>query len=237
MPNRIPDINSDIYTECNPEGIISAKKGAWFFRRDKNFYINHQGDEYGEWVKLPYTTVTLSRPNPNKIIIYSHRFQLWEKMEDGIKIPWIMGDREVSYNPKMGWKSISYEDAFMSIPDPRPFNWIFPPPASSYDPRGSDKNRSYDENFFYAKTASVWYRTPITLYTFAGNPSGENANLQNNLPFVVVPRATPVPSSSYQSDSVKPGDQTYDADFFYIKPSVWKRSALSVYSPSQMTIF
>ena len=42
---RIDDFNEKfIYTDTNPEGIISAKKGAFFYRRDNDFYFNIDGN-------------------------------------------------------------------------------------------------------------------------------------------------------------------------------------------------
>ena len=237
MPNRVPDINSSIYTDCNPENIVPAKKGAWFFRRDSNFYVNDSGDVNGTWVQLPYKTVILPRPNPNKLILYSQRFQLWQKSTDGFKAPWTLGDRTVSILPKTGWKLISNEDAFLPVIDPRAFNWIFPAPLSSDDPVGNDGSKSYDNDYFYHKTGGKWYRNPLVLFTYQGTAVGDTSTWYNNLPFVVAPRALPVPSSSYAVDTIKSGDQTYDGDFFYIKANLWKRAPLITYTPSKMTLF
>ena len=237
MPNRIPDEDYSIFTDCNPENIIPAKKGAWFFRRDHNFYINNTGDVAGEWIQFPYKTVILPRPLPNKPIKYSQRFQLWEKTTDGFKAPWLPGDRTKSILPKTGWKYISSEDAFIAVSDPRPFNWIFPVPINSYDPIGVSGNKSFDNDFYYYKTGSIWYRNPLAIFNYSGSYSGDNPVWYNNLPFVVVPRALPVPSSSYVCDSIKPGDQTYDGDFFYVKGSLWKRAPLLTYTPSKLTLF
>lgn len=236
MPTILPDINSSMFTDCDPENIISARKGAWFFRRDNNFYINTSGDVSGEWTRLPYKTVIIPRPNPNKLVLYKQRFQLWEKTTDGFNAPWTMGDRVTSILPKTGWKTISYEDAFLPVADPRGFNWIFPVPVSSYDTIGAEGSRSYDDDFFYYKTGGKWYRNPIVIFTYPGT-AGDNPIWYNNLPFVVTPKAIPVPSSSYTVDSIKQGDQTFDADFFYIKANLWKRAPLITYSPPKMTLF
>lgn len=230
MPNRVPDINSSIYTDTNPENIIPARKGAWFFRKAKNFYINYSGDIQGEWIQLPYTTVIIPRPNPNKVIIYEHNTMLWEKTTDGFL------DEFKELLPKTGWKFYSYQDVFLPAFQ-RNLNWCFPPPSSSYDSVGQHGCRSYDENFFYYRSGSLWTRTPISLFSSAGTDSGEHPGLYNNLPFVVAPRSLPVPTGSNRHDHVQLGDQTYDDDYFYIKPSKWKRSSLNVYEESKMTMF
>jgi hypothetical protein len=230
MPNRVPDINSSIYTDCNPENIIPAKKGAFFFRRDKNFYVNHEGDLGGTWHQLPYKTVILPRPNPSKLILYREFAEVWEKTIDGYY------DQYKELLPKTGWEFYSNEDVF--VPEfKRPFRWFFPVPSSSYDSVGSDQNKSYDENFYYLKSGSLWYRTPITLYNFPGVDTGENNDRYTKPPYVVAPRSLPVPPDSDHHNHVQSGDQTYDRDYFYIKPSKWKRSAMSVFDGSNMTMF
>jgi hypothetical protein len=230
MPNRVPDINSSIWIKTNPENIIPAKKGAWFFRKGKSFYINHTGDVSGVWIQLPYKTVIIPRPPENQLIQFEYQCELFEKLGDGFF------DQYKELLPKTNWKFKSYEDVFIPA-FPRDFRWCFPVPTGSYDSVGEELCRSYDENFFYFKTGSVWYRTPISLYSFQGDDSGEQPSLYTNLPYVVSPRSLPVPTSSYRADRVSAGDQTYDDDFFYIKPSKWKRSQLDVYDDSKMTMF
>ena len=107
MPNRVPDVNDSIYTDTNPENIIPAPKGAWFFRKAKKFYVNYSGDVAGQWIELPYLTVILPRPNPNKVIIYEHNTMLWEKTTNGFL------DEFRELLPKTGWKFYSYDDVFL----------------------------------------------------------------------------------------------------------------------------
>ena len=230
MPNRVPDINNSLYTDTNPENIVSAKRGAWFFRKNKFFYVNHSGDIKGKWIQLPYPTVILPRPNPRKIIMYEYPTMLWQKTTDG----YLNEFREVL--PKTGWKFYSYDDAFLPL-FPRAFNWLPAEPSSSYDTVGADRSRHYDENFYYFKTSSIWYRTPISVFTTPGVDTGEQPLLYSGPPYVVSPRYLPVPSSSYSHDSAISGDQTYDRDYFYIKPSRWKRSSLGIYESVTMTMF
>jgi hypothetical protein len=70
MPARLDDFNKKfVYTETNPEGIIAAKKGAFFYRRGKEFYVNLEGNlQSGFWEKLNYRTVIIPPPPANKII-------------------------------------------------------------------------------------------------------------------------------------------------------------------------
>jgi len=233
MPDRVqPGIISTIYTDTNPENIIPAKKGALFFRREKNFYVNHSGNLNGQWLQLPYLTVILPRPDPRKLIIYEHKYMVFEKTTDGYL------DEFKEIMPKTGWKFYSYEDVFAAAP-PRDFGWYpnISSPSSSYDPIGVDGARHYDENFYYYKTGSLWYRTPIARFSSPGVDIGEQPNRYSNSPFVVIPRFLPVPQTTNTTDDARVGDQTYDRDFFYIKPSKWKRSPLETYDASTMTMF
>jgi hypothetical protein len=230
MSRTSPTIYTPIYTETNPENIIPARKGSWFFRKRDKFYVNYDGNVDGKWITIPYKTVILPRPNPNKLIIYERPTVLWEKTTDGF-----LNEFEVLL-PKTGWKFLSYKDVFIAK-FIKNFGWIFPIPSSSYDPIGVDENKSYDENYFYLKTGGVWYRTPIALFEGPAFDIGELAGLYNSPPFSVIPRYLPVPNSSTDQLSAQTGEQTYDRDFFYIKPSNWKRTNLNVYSPFAMTIF
>lgn len=231
MPRRNSDFDEKfLYTETNPENIIAGKKGSYFFRGGLNFYVNLTGDIEDRWEQLQYRTVILPAPDSDRAIQYEHPNELWIKTTDGFL------DDERQVKPKTGWKFYSYRDVFLGA-QPRDLNWCFPVPSSSYDPTGNANCRSYDENFFYAKTGSLWFRTPIAIFTLSGPDIGEQPSLYNNLPFVVAPRKLPVPANSNNPNSVQVGDQTYDRDFFYIRVSKWKRSPLIVYNPFALTLF
>jgi len=226
MPQRSDEINKKfIYTDTNPENIVVAKKHALFYRRGNEFYINHSGVVNGKWEKLPYKTVIIPHPPKSKVIKYKKEQELWVKTTDGFF------DEFKDLLPDTGWKFLSNQNIFAAAPSTniKDLNWIFPVPVSSNDPIGNNNSRSYDENFFYAKISNKWVRTPITIFDYAANSSPDNPDLNNFLPFVAPPRFQPVPTTSGTIDGGVTGDQTYDADFFYIKPSVWKRSILNVY--------
>ena len=141
--------------------------------------------------------------------------------------------------PKTGWKIYSYEDAF-SLLVFRKITWHFPPPQSTYDPVGVDGNRSYDNNYFYAKVYGKWYRTPIALWSYVdGPPPPDDPNLTTYLPYVDLPRAG-LGVDPYDTSCSQIGDQTYDKTFFYIKTAdnKWKRSLLNIYKTIyKMAIF
>jgi hypothetical protein len=232
MPQRLDEFNKKfIYTDTNPENIIVAKKNAMFFRKNNEFYVNHSGVVNGKWEKLPYKTVIIPPPPLTKIIKYKKDQELWIKTTDGFY------DEFKELLPKTGWKFLNNQNIFVGAKI-RNLNWIFPVPTSSNDPMGNNNSRSYDENYFYAKISGKWVRTPITVFDYAGNSTPDNSNLSNFLPFVAPPRFQPVPSTSSTIDYGVLGDQTYDADFFYIKPSIWKRSVLNIYyNTNKMTRF
>ena len=227
MP-RIPDLNDKfIYTRTDPNSIIAAPKGALLFRRNNRFYLNRTGNLTSNWTLLPYKTVINPVPDEDKPIRFEHKFEVWIKNSDGLK-------DELGYLlPKTDWKFFSYDDLFVTA-EQRSLHWIMPPPENSVDPRGSDNARSYDENFFYAKISGSWVRTPIHIYTTASLDIGEQPYWYTNLPFVDAPRRTPAPN---RNDSSVPGDQSYDRDFFYINPSLWKRTPLDYFDASKMTMF
>lgn len=227
MP-RIPDLNDKfIYTRTDPNNIISAPKGALFFRRHHRFYLNPSGNLTSNWTLLPYKTVVIPVPDEDKPIRFEHPYEVWRKRSDGLK-------DELGYLlPKTDWTFFSYDDVFVSTGH-RNFHWILPPPISSIDPRGSANSRSYDENFFYAKVSGSWLRTPIHTYSTASVDIGEQPYWYTHLPFVDAPRRTPNPN---RHDTGFPGDQSYDRDFFYVKPSLWKRTPLDYFDESKMTIF
>ena len=230
MPH-IPDLNDKfIYTRTDPNSIIAAPKGALLFRRNNRFYLNRTGNLTSNWTLLPYKTVINPVPDEDKPIRFEHKFEVWIKNSDGLK-------DELGYLlPKTDWKFFSYDHLFVTA-EQRSLHWIMPPPENSVDPRGSDNARSYDENFFYAKISGSWVRTPILTFVESSSmDSGEIPALYTHLPFVDPPRRAPRPVTVY--DSGLPGDQSYDFDFFYVKPSLWKRSPLSVYYyPDKMTVF
>lgn len=228
MP-RIPDINDKFYyTKTDPNNIISAKKGALFFRRFHKFFFNPNGNIQSHWIQLPYRTVILPVPDDDKPIFFEEPFEVWEKKSDG-------KTDELGYLlPKTDWVPFSHSDLFITNPSARVFNWIFPVPINSVDPIGSNNSRSYDENFFYAKISGSWVRTPIHVYTNPSEDSGEMNYWHDNLPFIDLPRHFPAPSGS---SSGLTGEQSYDRDFFYIKPSVWKRTPLNYLDTSKMTRF
>ena len=227
MP-RIPDLNDKfIYTRTDPNSIIAAPKGALFFRRNTQFYLNLSGNFASKWSLLPYKTVIILVLDEDKPIRYEHSCEVWIKSSNGLK-------DELGYLlPKTDWKLFSYDDIFVASGQ-KNLHWIMPPPASSTDPRGSDNSRSYDENFFYAKISGSWARTPIHLYDTASLDVGEVPYWYSNLPFVDAPRRAPAPN---RHDSNIPGDQSYDRDFFYINPSMWKRTPLDYFDASKMTNF
>lgn len=232
MPQRLDEFNKKfVYTNTNPENIIVAKKNALFYRKGNEFYVNHDGVINGKWQKLPYKTVIIPPPPLTKLIKYKQPQELWIKTSDGFF------NEYKELLPKTGWKFLNNQNIFVSATI-KNLNWIFPVPTSSNDPIGNNDSRSYDENYFYAKISGIWVRTPITIFDYAGNSSPDNPNLNNFLPFVAVPRFLPVPSTSATIDGAVPGEQTYDADFFYIKPSIWKRSVLNIYyNTNKMTRF
>lgn len=226
MSKRSDEIDKKfIYTDTNPENIVVAKKNALFYRKGNEFYVNHSGVVNGKWEKLPYKTVIIPYPPKSKIIKYKTAQELWVKTTDGFF------DEFEDLLPDTGWKFLSNQNIFAAAPatNIKNLNWIFPVPTSSNDTIGNNNSRSYDENYFYAKISNKWVRTPITIFDYAGNSSPDNPDLNNFLPFVAPPRFQPVPTISETTDAALTGDQTYDADFFYIKPSVWKRSILNVY--------
>ena len=236
MSKRLDETDKKfIYTDTNPENIIVAKKHALFFRSGHEFYVNHSGVVNGKWEKLPYKTVIIPPPPKSKIIKYKKAQELWVKTTDGFF------DEFEDLLPKTGWKFLSNQNIFAAAAPTvsiRDLNWIFPVPVSSNDPIGNNNSRSYDENYFYAKISGKWVRTPITVFDYAGNSSPDNPDLNNFLPFVAPPRFQPVPTTSVTTDAAITGEQTYDADFFYIKPSIWKRSVLNIYyNTNKMTRF
>lgn len=234
MPQRTDEFNKKfLYTGTNPEGIISAKKDALFFRRGKEFYVNYTGVLDGKWVKLANKTVIIPAPAANKPIIYKQPYELWVKTTNGFL------DEFNDLKPKTGWKFLSYKDVFIGA-NPRLLSWIFPVPTSSNDAAGTNNSRSYDENYFYAKLSGKWCRTPITIFTANNAAAGaDNSNLTTNLPFVDAPRYIPVPSNSNAelAGSIA-GVQTYDEEYFYIRVSRWKRTRLNIYyDTNKMTKF
>jgi len=234
---RLDDFNKKfIYTDTNPENIIVAKKNAMFFRSGHEFYVNYSGVVNGKWEKLLYKTVIIPHPPKSKLIKYKKEQELWIKTTDGFF------DEFEDLLPKTGWKFLSNQNIFAVVPTVavsiKDLNWIFPVPVSSNDTIGNNNSRSYDENYFYAKISGEWVRTPITIFEYSGNSSSDDLNLSNFLPFVAPPRFQPVPAISATTDDAVTGDQTYDSDFFYIKPSVWKRSVLNIYyNTNKMTRF
>lgn len=227
MP-RIPDLNDKfVYTRTDPNNIISAPKGALFFRRNAQFYLNVSGNLASSWTLLPYKTVIIPVPDEDKPILFEYEFEVWSKNSDGLT-------DELGYRlPKTDWKFFSHDDIFVSGGQ-KGLHWILPPPVSSSDPRGGNNARSYDENFFYAKILGSWVRTPIHTYETASVDIGEVPYWYNNLPFVDTPRRSPAPN---RNDSGLSGDQSYDRDFFYVKPSLWKRTPLDYFDMTKMAMF
>jgi hypothetical protein len=225
MSQRLDEFNKRfIYTDTNPENIIVAKKNAYFYRKGNDFYVNHSGNLDGKWEKLPYKTVIIPPPPLTKLIKYKQPQELWIKTTDGFY------DEFKALLPKTGWKFVSYKDIFAKG-NPKRLNWVFPVPTSSNDPIGNNNSRSYDENYFYAKVAGKWLRTPITTWNGI-SPSGEGpdrSDLSTNLPFVDAPRRKPLPNNPHDTNQVDVGDQTYDVEYFYIRISNWKRSRLNIY--------
>lgn len=234
MVARLDDFNKKfVYTETNPEGIIAAKKGAFFYRRETDFYINREGNiQNGEWEKLNYKTVIIPPPPASKTIKYKKPHEIWLKTTDGF-----LNEFE-QLMPKTGWQIFAYKDAF-AMQLRISLNWIFPPPKSSNDPVGVNGNRSYDNNYFYAKYNNKWYRTPLTTYTFTSEFVADIPALTTNLPFVDLPRAG-LSYVSYDPNCSREGDQTYDKDFFYVKVNrvTWKRARLNIFKiPYKMAVF
>lgn len=222
MTARLDDFNRRfVYTTTNPENIIGAPKGALFFRRGLEFYLNREGNLDATWTKLPYRTVILPHPPLTKEIKYEHPYEVWLKTIDGNY------DEYGNLLPKQGWTFVSNDNLFSRQSLGKALNWILPPPTSSDDSIGNNNSRSYDENFFYAKIGGKWYRTPISIYNTPGDASADDPYWTNNLPFVDAPRFAPVPPATGAGGFV--GEQSYDSDFFYIFPTSWKRSALLRY--------
>lgn len=230
MPTRVSDFEKKVlFTKTNPENIISGKKGSWFFRRGSNFYLNISGDLNDHWEKLPYKTVILPAPDPDKVIKFETFCELWFKSIDG------RFDEFGKLLPKTGWTFFSNKDVFTDAVIVES-NWTRVP-VSSLDPVGTNKSRSYDENFFYVKIDTTWYRTPIAIFTTSEADLGENPSLYTNLPYVQAPRYLPVPASSTANPTANGGTETYDSVFYYIKPSKWKRCPLIIFDPSKLAIF
>lgn len=117
----------------------------------------------------------------------------------------------------------------------RVFSWVFPAPTNSNDPLGVDNDRSYDENFFYAKINGQWLRTPLVNFSInVSTNTDENEFWYDNLPFVDRPRV-PIPSTPLDPGLV--GAQTFDDDFFYVKDIIWKRTLLINFISNKMTVF
>lgn len=225
MPQRLNnfDTRSD-YTGTNPEGIVAGKKNALFFRKGNKFYANHSGNLDGKWELLPYKTVVAPPPPMSKLIRYKKPQELWIKTTDGYY------DQYNDLMPKTGWKFVSYQDVFVRG-NPRYLHWLLPPPTSSNDPKGNDKSRSYDESYFYAKIDGKWYRTPLTTWT-VGSPIGQGPDrddISTGLPYIDPPRHKPLPTHPNDTQDIETGDQTYDAEYFYVKVSKWKRTRLNIY--------
>lgn len=235
MPARVDDFNKKfVYTETNPEGIIAAKKGAFFYRRDNDFYINLDGNlETGNWEKLNYRTVIIPPPPLTKLIKYKRPHEIWLKTTDGF-----YNDLE-QLMPKTGWKIFAYKDAF-AIQIQNTVRWVFPPPKTSYDAFGTNGEKSYDENYLYVKFSGLWYRVPLAIYTFIGSRRDtDNPTLVLNPPFSDN-RAGYPGITSYDLACSMLGDQTYDNDFFYVRVNskTWKRTTLNVFQIAyKMTIF
>lgn len=222
MPQRLDEFNKKfIYTNTNPENIVAAKKNAYFFRRGKDFYVNHEGNLDAAWEKLPYRTVIIPPPPLTKLIQYKTPTELWIKKTDGYY------NEYEQLLPKTGWKLVSTSvDVFARTSPKRKYNWIFPPPSSSDDPMGSNGNRSYDKNYFYAKIDGRWYRTPITVYTYVDEAGPDVPSYSTSLPFVDAPRYLPVPPTPDYYPQGDEGLQSYDKSFFYIHTDLWKRANL-----------
>jgi hypothetical protein len=233
MASNIDEFNEKfVYTKTNPENIIAGIKDSLFFRYNNTFYYNEEGVLDASWEVLPYRTVIIPFPPLTKEIIYEYPYELWIKTTDGYI------DQYGDLLPKTGWKFLGNINVFLDA-NPRSLRWIFPPPVSSTDPIGTDRSRSYDENFFYVKLGAFWHRTPIALFISPSDEGPDRPDLSANLPFVDAPRRLPVPSNP-ESDlsTVEVGDQTYDKDFFYIRVSKWKRSNLTTYyNNNKMTRF
>ena len=231
MSERVIDFNKKfLYTETNPENIISAKKGSWFFRIGGDFYLNTSGDWNDEWEKLPYRTVILPAVDADWVVKFEHPYELWFKEIDGFR------DEHRQLLPKTGWKFFGYLNVFANVEaETSPWTAV---PTSSYDPTGFERSRAYDENFYYYKTQEIWYRTPITLFTYKSSDSGNRQEMYNELPFVQAPRYLPVPSNSTDQSGAPYGKETYDDEFYYVKPSTkWKRCTILVFDPSKLAIF
>lgn len=229
MAARTNDINRDVYTDTNPEGIVSANKGAFFYRRNNEFYINREGNlDIGNWEKLNLRTVIIPPPPLTKLIKYRKPHEIWTKTTDGF-IDYTPGSSYGSVMPKTGWKIFAYKDAF-AIQIQHTVRWILPPPAASNDPKGSNGEKSYDNDYLYVKFSGLWYRTPISIYTFIGSRRDtNNPTLVSNPPYADDRGGYPG-ITSYDLACSMVGDQTYDNDFFYIRVNkVWKRTNLNIF--------
>ncbi len=227
MPDRIQiGQQQKKYTETNPNNIIPAKKGALFARVGHDFYLFSSN----KWNKLTYRTVILPRPNANDLINYEREYEVWGKEKDGLP------DKDSVFSDKLGWVFYGYKKPFSDEVVTKIFDWFFPVPTSSNDSVGAENDKSYDDDFYYLKTGSYWYRTPISVFDEPGTYGPEQIDLYNNPPFIDPPRFLPIPpNSSYSGGRV--GEQTHDADFYYTKPSVWKRCPLVIFDNVTMTRF
>lgn len=233
MAARVDSTNPALYMDTNPEGVVSAKKGAFFYRRDTEFYLNVEGNlETGNWEKLQYRTVIIPPPAASRPLVYKRPHEIWIKTTDGF------------YNdlnqlmPKTGWKIFSYKDAF-AIQIQHTLHWIFPRPGYSLDSMGVNGDKSYDNDFLYIKFSGKWYRTPLSVYTFIGDKSPENPTLYSNPPYSDQRAGFPGANSYILACSMV-GDQSYDNDFFYVRVNVkvWKRTNLNIFEIGyKMTVF
>lgn len=220
-----------VYVNTSPEKIVSAKKGALFFRKGTAFYFNASGAIDGKWEPLKYRTVVLPAPSEDALITYENQSELWLKNSDGFL------DEYRRLLPKTDWKFLVYNtDVFSQIASFQ-LHWTFPPPTGSSDAIGMDGDRSYDENYFYAKYSGSWYRTPIAIFDADAGSLGDSW-WESHLPFVDFPPINPPPSTSSATSGFV-GQQSYDDSWFYIKPKSkkWKRCSLKIFDPSKMTTF
>lgn len=221
------------YTKTSPENVLSAKKGAMFFRTGSAFYINRSGNLSSNWERLNMRTVIVPYPDVNSMLQYEHKCDLWFKASDGLY------NQFAELLPKTNWMFVSHKNPFVDIGTARKFSWKFPVPTGSFDFTTGDSNdlRSVDKNFFYAKINYVWYRTPITTFNFNFESNNINDVYYTTLPFVDKPTSSlPTDTNSNVGDVYQ---QAMDDEAFYVRVNGdWRRCLFTMFEdPHKMAMF
>lgn len=209
---------------------------------DENFFYVKIDDE---WLRTPLVNFTVNvSSNSGEDLYWYNNLPFVDRPRVGLPKcptdPGLVGaqtfDDDYFYIKDDVWKRVLLINFLPSkMTTFNTFSWIFPAPNNSNDSFGNNNDRSYDENFFYAKVDNQWLRSPLINFTVNVSPnSGENEYWYDNLPFVDRPRAS-VPTLPVDFGLI--GAQTFDDDYFYIKDNIWKRILLINFLPSKMTTF